>query len=139
MDVGERRIGVAIGDVALRMASPDSVILRTSLPQDIAAVMKQVDKWGASLVVIGDPVRTDGKKVDDNLGRAFAKALGEKGVKILLWDERYSTQAAHRLLSHLDGRKKRSGCLDAVAAQWILQGYLDSLSHANRGAPLEEA
>ena len=127
LDVGERRIGVAIGDLVVHVATPNSVIHRKNVTQDTEAVVKVMEEWGVKSVVIGDPLRTDGTLQDDNIARRFARHLEAKGVQVILWDERYSTRAADRMLSHLSTAEKRTGKLDAVAAQWLLQGYLDSL------------
>jgi len=131
LDVGERRIGVAIGDLTLRVATPNSAIQRKSVKKDTDAVLELMEEWGAKSVVIGDPLRTDRTFQGDNMARRFARHLEAKGVHVILWDERYSTQGAHRMLSHLSGTEKRKGKLDAVAAQWLLQGYLDSLEGRN--------
>ena len=127
LDVGERRIGVAIGDLEVRVAMPKSVIRRTHIKKDVITVLEEAKERGVGLVVIGDPLRTDGVEKGDTMARQFAKRIQAEGLEVVLWDERYSTKAADRLLSHLNGVQKRSGKLDAVAAQWLLQGYLDSL------------
>jgi putative Holliday junction resolvase len=129
LDVGDRRIGVAVSDPSQILARSLEVIQRGSRQQDFAAVAGLVEEYEVEWVVVGYPRSLDGtageqaEKVERYVA-ALAEALT---VPVLLWDERLSTVSAERLMREggQRGRKKRER-LDAVAAAVILQDYLDS-------------
>jgi len=135
LDVGDRRIGVAVSDEMGWTAQPLKVIQRVSLESDCRAVAEEMEATGADRVVVGLP-----RNMDGSLGpqaektKAFAEALGRVvGTEVILWDERLSTQAAERILLEADlSRAKRKKVIDKVAAGFILQGYLDHLAHQGR-------
>ncbi|MCS6861212.1 MAG: Holliday junction resolvase RuvX [Abditibacteriales bacterium] len=128
LDIGDVRIGVAVSDPLGMLASPHSVIERTSLQNDCERVRQLVEQLTAGEIVVGWPLRTDNqesaaaKKVE-----AFAQALRQVvNVPVRLVDERFSTKIADDAMKAA-GRssKKRRHTLDAAAAAVILQGYLD--------------
>jgi putative Holliday junction resolvase len=129
LDVGDRRIGVAVSDPSQILARSLEVIQRGSRQQDFAAVAGLVEEYEVEWVVVGYTRSLDGtageqaEKVERYVA-ALAEALT---VPVLLWDERLSTVSAERLMREggQRGRKKRER-LDAVAAAVILQDYLDS-------------
>jgi putative Holliday junction resolvase len=129
LDVGDKRIGVAISDPSQVLARSLKVIQRGSRREDFAAVVRLVEEHEVERVVVGYPRSLDGtvgeqaEKVE-RYAAGLAKALD---VPVLLWDERFSTVSAERLMREagLRGRKKRAR-VDAVAAAVILQDYLDS-------------
>ena len=126
LDIGERRIGVAVSDEMGTIASPVGLIRRES---DVVRELKAlIEKYGAVRLVAGLPVGLSGREGPQAATvREFAGALaGEIGVPLEYWDERLSTAVAERSL--IEGgtrRNKRKGKIDAVAAAVILQGYLD--------------
>jgi len=130
LDVGDRRIGVAISDVNQVLARSLQVIERRSRQEDFAAVARLVEEYEVEKVVVGYPRSLDGsvgsqaRKVERYAGR-LAKALT---VPVLLWDERLSTVTAERLMREGRSRskKKQRQEMNAVAAAVILQDYLDS-------------
>jgi len=134
LDVGDRRIGVAISDPSQVLARGLKVIQRGSRQEDFAAVARLVEEHEVERVVVGYPRSLDGKthaqadKVE-RYAAGLAKALT---VPVLLWDERLSTVSAERLLREagLRGQKKQER-VDAVAAAVILQDYLDSGKEGN--------
>jgi putative Holliday junction resolvase len=132
LDVGERRIGVALSDPLRLVARPVTVIRRASKAKDFAAIGELVAEHDASLVLCGYPLSLDGTEGPQGRRiRRYAEKLAEAlPVEVALWDESYSTEEAERMMaSH--GRlapKERRGWVDAVAAAVILQSYLDSLA-----------
>lgn len=131
LDYGERRLGVAVSDPLGTIALP----LRTLTVENEADAVRQVAEVcrerEADTLVVGLPVSLDGtENVMAEKVRAFVARLEDAlNVPIELWDERLSTSFAERVLLEADmSRKKRKGRRDRIAAQVILQGYLDSRS-----------
>ncbi len=130
LDVGDKRIGVAMSDSEGLLASPLTTIARQSDSKAIDDICKLVDDYGVGCVVVGLPYSLDGgigtqaEKV-----YAFVQKLSQKlQVDIKMQDERLSTAAADRLLSEAGVKRERKHSIrDAAAAAFILQGYLDSL------------
>ena len=134
LDVGEKRIGIALSDQSGTIAQGLKLYATTgSRGRDIAAIGELVRELGVARVVVGLP-----KNLDGSLGpRAqemvrFAESLERAaGVPVDLWDERFSTDEAHRIFDMASvKRKKRRGSIDLMAAQIILQGYLDAQGQA---------
>jgi putative Holliday junction resolvase len=137
LDVGERRIGVAVSDATRTLARPMTVLQIARL--DAAAVVRVADEIGrlaleddgVSAVVVGLPRRLDGRPTEMTAQvQAFAAQLGSRtGLPVALQDERLTSREAESLLAARDkdwrSRKKR---LDAAAAAIILQDHLDGLS-----------
>ena len=128
IDVGEKRIGVAIAPSDGLLAIPLTVIERTDEEADLKAILALIQEWGIDRVVIGLP-----RSLDGTLGAqaekvlAFSQMLSRRtSVAIDTWDERLSTVGAEHLLKDA-GMKggKRKAHRDALAAAIILQSYLD--------------
>jgi putative Holliday junction resolvase len=129
LDLGTKRIGVAVSDRSGTVAGPLTVLARTGDEgRDHARIRALVVEEEAELVVVGLPLSMDG-----SIGRAASAAAAEVerlasvvGVPVETYDERLSTVSAHRTLSEagLDGRARRK-VVDKVAAAVILQGWLD--------------
>ena len=125
LDVGERRIGVAISTPEAGLAIPLRIIDVLDRESDVRSIVELARSENASLVIVGHPISMDGtvgpqaRKIE-----AFAKTLQEKGgLKVELYDERLSTAQARRAPSSAG---KRRAPVDDVAASIILQSYLDS-------------
>jgi putative Holliday junction resolvase len=130
LDVGERRIGVAVSDPTGLLATPHGVIHRRSKAQDFAAVARMVAELGAERVVVGLPLSLNGD-VGPQARRVmrYAQALAQAlSVPVELYDERYSTVTADELLAE-GGRKRRRTPIDAAAAAVILQEYLANIKY----------
>ncbi len=130
LDIGEKRIGVAVSDPSGLVARPLGVIERRSRETDRAAVAALVAEHGAELVVVGRPLTLRGE-VGPQAQRVerYAQSLAEVlPVPLRLWDERYSTAFAEDVLrqTRRKGRAGDRGEVDAVAAAVILQGFLES-------------
>jgi putative Holliday junction resolvase len=131
LDIGARRVGVAVSDPLGWTAQGLPTLARESDAQLIEAVRGLVRELGVERVVIGLP-----KNMNGTLGPqakkalAFADALrAALALPVETWDERLTTVAAERSMAEGGlSRRKRRGAVDRVAAQLILQGFLDSLN-----------
>lgn len=133
LDVGDRRVGVAVSDEAGLLATPLTVIRRTSKAEDFAKIAHLVREQGAEWLVIGHPLNADGSagpqaRRVERYAAALSEALGLDGLSlpVIMWDEHGSTQQAQQLMIGA-GRNARHRKLriDAAAAAVILQDYLD--------------
>ena len=131
LDVGTRTIGIAICDSGWHFAGPSETIRRTKFTQDLASLRRIVANERALGVVVGLPLNMDGSDSPRTQSvRAFARNLAPLDLPILLWDERWSTQAVQRAMIAADvSRAKRAEKVDALAAAHILQGALDALAN----------
>ena len=128
IDFGDVRIGLALSDELRMLAHPmETLVNSPQTPQRIAQIVreKMVDT-----LVVGLPKNMDGTKGPAaQKAESFAETLRNvlPGIRVLLWDERMTTVAAQRAL-HEAGRntRKSKAVVDQVAAQLILQGWLDS-------------
>ena len=131
LDVGTRTIGVAICDAGWHFAGPVETIRRTKFTQELEALKKFVSKEHIAGVVVGLPLSMDGSDSPRTQSvRAFARNLAPLALPVLLWDERWSTQAVERAMIAADvSRAKRAEKVDALAAAHILQGAIDALAN----------
>ena len=128
LDVGDVRIGVAVSDPLGIIASPHSVITRTALQADLAAVAAVVNEREAVRLVVGLPLNREGQPGPQaQKVLEFIEQLREHvTVEIVTQDERFSTAAANRMLIEANvSRKGRKKVVDKVAAHHILQTHLD--------------
>ncbi len=129
LDVGERRIGVAVSDPLGLLARALTTVTRQNTAQAVAAIVALVDEWTPVTLVVGLP-----RNMDDTLGpqaervQTFARALeAQLSIPLVFWDERLSTVNASEILQGQGVRAQdQKGRLDAVAAAVILQEYLDA-------------
>lgn len=129
LDVGHRRIGVAISDELGLTAQALTVIDNTGDDHVHRAIASLIEQYGVGRIVIGLPKRTDGTLGPEADGiREFGHRLADFiGVPVVYWDERFSTAEAERLLISAGLRRsRRRQVVDQVAAGIILQAYLDS-------------
>jgi putative Holliday junction resolvase len=129
LDLGTKTIGVAVSDGLGLTAQGVTTVRRTSLKADLAALANLAREHEVSRVVLGFPLNMDGSEGPRaEASRKFADTLGSAlGVPVELWDERLSTVAATRTLLEADvSRARRREVIDQVAAQFILQGWLDA-------------
>ena len=130
LDLGKKRIGLAISDINQKIASPYMVIEEKKFSEVSTIIEETVKKFGVGSIIVGDPINMDGSLgPKSQSSRSFVRNL-YKNIKmpILLWDERLSTVAAERSLIEADiSRKKRIKVIDKIAATIILQGLLDFL------------
>jgi len=134
LDVGTKTIGVAICDAQWHFAGPAETIRRTKFTADLAALTAFVEREAIVGLVVGLPLNLDGSDSPRTQSvRAFARNLAPLRLPVLLWDERWSTQAVQRAMIDADvTRAKRAEAVDKLAAAHILQGALDALAHLPR-------
>ena len=129
LDMGEKRIGVAVSDPLGITAQGLEVWTRRNRQADLDHILAIAREYAVKQIVVGLPRHMDGRP-----GNAaadilkFARGLGEAlGAEVIPWDERLTTVAAERLLIQADvSRRRRRQVVDQVAAVLILQSYLDS-------------
>jgi putative holliday junction resolvase len=129
LDVGDKKIGLALSDPTLSIAQSLKLHVRGSLESDIKALKLLVEEHDVGTIVVGLP-----RNLNGTMGRrardieSFAERLREFiGIPVVLWDERFSTNEAHRIFDMAQvTQKKRKPYLDMMASQIILQGYLDA-------------
>jgi putative Holliday junction resolvase len=129
LDIGDRRIGVALSDATRLIASGLDVVHRQRQPADIKAIRDLIHAHEVSEIVVGWPLRLNGRPgMQARKVQIFADALqAAAGLPIHKWDERLSTVAAERALQEGGVRaKQQRAVVDKVAATLILQGWLDA-------------
>ena len=130
LDVGTKTIGTALCDAGWTIATPAELIRRTKFTKDLAALQALARAQSVTGLVLGLPLNLDGTDSPRTQStRAFARNLETPfGLPILLWDERWSTQAVTRTLIDADtSRARRAELVDKMAAAYILQGAIDAL------------
>jgi putative Holliday junction resolvase len=128
LDIGSKRIGVAVSDELGLTAQPVETLVSKGLESDLNQIAALVDRFAAEEIVVGIPFNMNGtegpeaKKV-----RAIVERISSKvQIPVREWDERLSTVAAERTLIEADvSRSKRRKVIDKLAAVIILQAYLD--------------
>jgi len=131
LDVGTKTVGLAVCDLSWSFAGPSETIRRTKFTADLEALRKFVEREQVTGLVLGLPLNMDGSDSPRTQSvRAFARNLAPLNLPILLWDERWSTQAVERAMIEADvSRAKRAEKVDALAAAHILQGAIDALAN----------
>lgn len=134
LDFGSKTVGVAISDPLGITAQGVEIIRRQSenkLRQTLARIEEIIDEYGAEKIVLGLPKNmndTCGDRVDRTLE---FKAMLERrtGLEVITWDERLTTVSADKAMMEAGiRRERRKDYVDMIAAQFILQGYLDNAS-----------
>ena len=130
IDTGTKTIGTALCDAGWRFATAAKPIPKGKFARDKAAIAALIAERGVKGLVVGLPLNMDGSENPrSQSARAFARNLAPLGLPILLWDERWSTQAAERGLIAQDmSRAKRAERIDSAAAATILQAAIDALA-----------
>lgn len=131
LDIGTKKIGIAMCYNPLMIATPHSVLLRTNIKQDINKINTLVVADNVKGIVVGLPVQMDGKlgsqalavqKITDEISQAVP-------VPIIYYDERFSSKLANVMLKDIYmKRKKRNKIDDSIAAYIILDGFMKMLS-----------
>jgi len=131
LDVGTKTIGLAICDAGWHFAGPVDTLRRSKFTKDLVALKELADRESITGLVVGLPLNMDGTDSPRTQSvRAFARNLAPLELPILLWDERWSTQAVERAMISADvSRAKRAEKVDSLAAAHILQGAIDALAN----------
>ncbi len=133
LDVGKRRIGIAISDPLGITAQGMETLERVNTRQDYAALARLAREHGVTLILVGNPIGMSGREGRQaEFVRAFADGLaGRSGLPVKLWDERLTTVQAGRVLRESGiGIEKRARAVDRLSAVLLLQNYLDSIRAA---------
>jgi putative Holliday junction resolvase len=130
LDVGTKTIGVALCDAEWTFATAAELIRRAKFSKDLVRLKALAAEQHVAGLVVGLPLNLDGTESPRTQStRAFARNLEQLGLPILLWDERWSTQAVTRSLIEVDAsRARRAELVDKMAAAYILQGAIDALT-----------
>ena len=125
LDIGERRIGVALSDPMGVSARPLEVLYDLD-PEGLRAYVLGKREKGIGIVVVGLPLTPKGEEGKQaRITRGYTRALeGIEGIELVLWDERFSTREAERKLREA-GRSLKGRVVDAEAAAVILQSYIE--------------
>lgn len=133
LDFGSKTVGVAVSDPLLITAQSLEIIRRKSenkLRQTLARIEALIEEYEVDRIVLGLPRNmnaSEGERAEKT--REFAQMLFRRtGIEPILWDERLTTVAADKLMMEAGIRREnRREYVDAIAASYILQGYLDYL------------
>lgn len=131
LDLGTKTIGTATCDAGWRFATNGAVIARSKWGKDKAKLAALIEERSVKGLVLGLPRNMDGSEGPRaQSSRAYARNLDEAfALPLLLWDERWSTQAAQAAMIGQDmSRAKRAEAIDAHAAAVILQGAIDRMA-----------
>lgn len=131
LDVGDKKIGVSLSDPTLSIAQGLKLYRRGTLEEDLEEFKRIVEEHEVAEIVVGLP-----RNLNGTIGTRAEKVMGladrireSVAIPVTLWDERFSTNEAHRVFDMAEVRhKKRKPYLDIMASQIILQGYLDARS-----------
>ena len=130
LDIGTKTVGMALCDSHWTFATAAETIERRKFSKDLERIKAVIADQHIVGIVAGLPLNLDGSQSQQTqAARSFAQTLKPLGLPILLWDERWSTQAVTRDLIASDvSRKKRAKVIDKMAAAYILQGAIDRLA-----------
>jgi putative Holliday junction resolvase len=129
LDVGTKTIGLAICDAGWHFAGPAETLRRSKFTRELELLRAFIEREHIVGLVVGLPLNMDGTDSPRTQSvRAFARNLAPLALPLLLWDERWSTQAVERAMIAADvSRARRAEKVDSLAAAHILQGALDAL------------
>jgi len=135
LDVGEKRIGVAVSDALNTIAQGIETIKRIDTKSVVEKIKGLIKEYGLSKIVVGIPLNMNGTKgTSARSVEGFIRLIqAEIDLSIETVDERLTTAQGERILLEADiSRKKRKRSIDKIAAQLILQSYLDLHAQKNR-------
>lgn len=134
LDLGKRRIGLAVSDPLGITAQGLPTYTRGNIREDRAYMQQLAKDWDAQLFLLGNPLHMSGK---EGRGSQHARDFGERltewtGVPVEYWDERWTSKVAGRVLRESGmGIDKRAAQVDKLSAVLILESYLDALAYAD--------
>lgn len=148
LDVGTRTIGLALSDPDGIVASAWETLPRRGEAADVTELLARIEAREVGCVVVGLPLELDGReghrarrvlRLVEVLRERLLQRGGERPgapIEVLTWDERFSTAAAERAMIEADlSRQRRKQKIDALAAQLILQGWLDAQRRPSEARP----
>jgi putative holliday junction resolvase len=128
-DFGTRRVGVAVGELAIGIAHPLQTLRASSERAQLSAIAELIKEWSPSLLVVGLPSHMNGDEhqLSDRCRHFALKLQGRFGLDVRLIDERLSSRAAAQSLTASGVRvRDQSEMLDQVAAMHILETYFST-------------
>jgi putative Holliday junction resolvase len=128
LDLGKKRIGLAMSDQLGITAQGLPTLQRTNIREDLEALTRLIGQYGVTLLLMGNPLHLSGKEGRQaEYTREFADRLQKKtGLELRFWDERLTTVEAHRVLRESGiSIEKRARAVDRLAAVILLESYLD--------------
>jgi putative Holliday junction resolvase len=137
LDLGARRIGVAVSDPLGITAQGLDTIERGKGRTDMETLQRLARQYEVGMVLVGQPLNMSGTAgIQAQKAEAFAGQLQRRlGIEVSLWDERLTTAEAQRVLKSSGvSLEKRKAAIDRMAAVILLQSYLDRIPEANRAA-----
>ncbi len=133
VDYGTHRVGLAISDETAMLATPLETVAVRGMDDAVRAVARHCDRMGVRRVVVGMPLNMNRTRGPSAVAAAVLaeRIRRETGLKVVEWDERLTTRQAEKsLITAGVRRERRRGLIDQVAAQLILQSYLDSRNYS---------
>lgn len=133
LDIGDKRIGIAISDETNTISTGIDVIERKTLEKDIEKIKDYTKLYEIGKIVVGMPLTMKGEKgIQAEKVNSFIDSLRRStNIEIVAFDERLTTALGEKLLLKADiSRKKRKAIIDKLAAQIILQDYLDFIKRS---------
>ena len=131
LDVGSKRVGIAVSDeLGLTVQPVMTLELRRSPREDLRSIARLARRYGVAGIVVGNPLHMSGEASPRAAKvQAFAAELGAlTGLPVTLWDERLTTEEAHRMLYEAGHTRQEHGKLvDQVAAVLILESFLEEI------------
>ncbi|MBN1798992.1 MAG: Holliday junction resolvase RuvX [Spirochaetales bacterium] len=130
VDLGKKRVGLAISDPLQMISQPFKTLIFTSLARLIKEIKLIIRENDVEEIVVGLPVKESGEEGQGCIeARRFARLLESEQIQVTLWDERYSSRLAENVLkSHGKKRKGNQAKIDKIAASFILESFLKSKS-----------
>lgn len=128
LDVGDKRIGIAVSDTLGLMAQPVGKIESVGWGPDIQKILTYCKQYQTNQLIVGLPLLMDGTCGEQaQKVKRFAEQLEKAALTITFWDERMTSVVAERLLIEAGMRREaRKNVVDKIAATIILQAYLDA-------------
>lgn len=130
LDIGDKRVGIALSDPMKIVANPFDTLKRVEIKGDINKIVKMIEENDVETVVCGLPkLLNNTESLQTQKAREFADMLRERTTaKVVMMDERLTTVQAQRVLLEADVRReKRKEVIDKLAATVILQSYLEMI------------
>lgn len=128
LDLGKKRIGLALSDALGITAQGLPTLERTRIREDLAALETLIAEHGVAMILMGNPLHMSGREGRQaEYTREFAERLGEQtGIEIRYWDERLTTVEASRVLRQSGiSIEKRAKAVDRLSAVILLSSFLD--------------
>lgn len=134
LDLGKRRIGLALSDELGLTAQGLETMQRAGIRVDLARLSDLASERGVTLILVGNPLHMNGSEGSQSAwAREFAEKLRSRtGLAVRMWDERLTTVEAERVLRQSGiSQQKRGAAVDRLAAVILLQSYLESVAAAD--------